>query len=147
MRIDGIVGKYSGPLVQAAITIEELGIQNQLTSLLFDTGATYTQLGERDWRNRFRIDPRFFVKKEKEPTLTAGGELPSWILPMRTKLLFRTATSEIHTEDLPQIRIINYEGHPEEERKKLAAVPSILGRNIILKFKTTLTHKKLEMKI
>ncbi len=71
--------------------------------------------------------------------------MPSWILPMRTKLLFRTAASEIHTEDLPQIRIIHYEGFPEEERKKLEAVPSILGRDIILKFKTTLTHKKLEM--
>ncbi len=145
MRINGIVGKYSGPLVQAAITIEELGIQNQLTAFLFDTGATYTQLSERDWKNRFRIDPGLFVKKEKEPTLTAGGEMPSWILPMRTKLLFRTAGSEIHTEVLPQIRIIYYEGLPEEKRKKLEAVPSILGRDIILKFKTTLTHKKLEM--
>ncbi len=145
MKINGIVGKYSGPLVQAAITIGELGIQNQLISLLFDTGATYTQLSERDWRNRFRIDPSIFVKKEDEPTLTAGGTMPSWILPKRTRLLFRTAGGEIHVEDLPQIRIINYEGLDPKERKKLEAVPSILGRDIILKFKTTLTHKKLEM--
>ncbi len=145
MRINGIVGKYSGPLVQVAITIEDLGIQNQLISLLFDTGATYTQLSERDWRSRFHIDPSLFVKNEKEPTLTAGGTMPSWTLPKRTKLQFRTTTSEIPVEDLPQIRIINYEGFPAAERKKLESVPSILGRDIILKFKTTLTHKKLEM--
>ncbi len=84
------------------------------------------------------------MKKEK-PTLTAGGTIPPWILPKRTRLLFRTATSEVHVEDLSQIRIINYEGFPAAERRKLESVPSILGRDIILKFKTTLTHKKLEM--
>ncbi len=63
----------------------------------------------------------------------------------RTKLLFHSTSSDIHVEDLPSIRVINYEGFPPDERKKLEAVPSILGRDIILKFRTTLTHKKLEM--
>ncbi len=71
--------------------------------------------------------------------------MASWILPKRTRLLFRTATGDIHAEDLPQIRVINYDRFPEAERKKLESVPSILGRDIILKFKTTLTNKKLEM--
>jgi hypothetical protein len=71
--------------------------------------------------------------------------MPSWILPARTKLVFHSSKTEIHTEDMPNIRIINYESFPIEQRKKLEAVPSILGRDIILKFKTTLTHKRLEM--
>jgi len=74
LKINGIVGKYSGPTVQAAITIAEVGVRNQLISLLFDTGATYTQLSERDWRNRCHIDPSLFVKKENEPTLTGREE-------------------------------------------------------------------------
>ena len=145
MKINGIVNKYTGPLVQALVQIEELGITNQLTWFLFDTGATYTQLSERDWLTRFHIDPKILEKHENEPTLTAGGEMPSWILPRRTKLLFRSTSSDIHVEDLPGIRVINYKGFPPDERKKLEAVPSILGRDIILKFKTTLTNKKLEM--
>ena len=72
--------------------------------------------------------------------------MPSWILPSRTKLVFHSdKTDMIHIEDTPSIRIINYEEFPAPQRKKLESVPSILGRDIILKFKTTLTHKKLEM--
>ncbi len=71
--------------------------------------------------------------------------MPSWILPKRTRLLFHSSTSEIHIEDMPSIRVINYAQFPAEERKKLQSVPSILGRDIILKFTTSLTHKKLEM--
>jgi hypothetical protein len=122
LKINGIVNKYTGPLVQALVQIEELGITNQLTWFLFDTGATYTQLSERDWSTRFHIDPTILEKREKEPTLTAGGEMPSWILPKRTKLLFRSTSSDIHIEDLPSIRVINYEGFPEDERKKLESV-------------------------
>ncbi len=101
MKINGIVNKYTGPLVQALVQIEELGITNQLTWFLFDTGATYTQLSERDWSTRFHIDPKILEKRENEPTLTAGGEMPSWILPRRTKLLFHSTSSDIHVEDLP----------------------------------------------
>jgi hypothetical protein len=71
--------------------------------------------------------------------------MPSWILPRRTRLMFHSSTSEMHVEDMPSIRVINYHQFPPEERKKLQSVPSILGRDIILKFKTTLTHKKLEL--
>ena len=145
MKINGIVGKFTGPLVQAAITIADLRINNVLIWLLVDTGATYTQLSQRDWSTKLHIDPNEFRQLENEPTLTAGGVMPAWVLPMRTQLIFRTSGNSLHVEDWPSIRIIRYDDFPEAERKKLEAVPSILGRDVILKFKTTLTNKRIEM--
>jgi len=145
LKINGIVGKFTGPLVQAAISIDDLKINNVLIWLLVDTGATYTQLSQRDWSTKLHIDPVEFRQLENEPTLTAGGIMPSWELPMKTRLVFRTSGSSLHIEELPSIRIIRYDDFPAVERKKLEAVPSILGRDVILKFKTTLTNKRIEM--
>ncbi len=145
MKINGIVGKFTGPLVQAAITIADLKINNVLIWLLVDTGATYTQLSPRDWSTKLHIDTSELRQLENEPTLTAGGVMPAWVLPLRTQLLFRTSGNGLHIEEWPSMRVIRYDNFSEAERKKLEAVPSILGRDVILKFKTILTNKRIEM--
>lgn len=65
-------------------------------------------------------------------------KIPAW-----TQLILRGTKDELHIEDLPFMRIIRYpENYPKEDLAKLESIPSIMGRDILLKFKFVLTHKK-----
>jgi len=143
LRINGVVTLW-GPQIQAAVTIDDLAIRNVLLWFLIDTGSTLTRLSDKDWRKELALDPAMLRSLgDAAPIITASGSIPQWAIPFRTKLTFRGSHDELYTEDFPQMRVIRYEDPiPEEQRKKLEAVPSILGRDVITKFKMTLTHKK-----
>ncbi len=144
MRINGIVTPW-GPQVQAAITIRDLSISNVLLWFLVDTGSTLTRLSQGDWKQKLgiRLD-QLNELKDAPPIVTVTSSIPQWTIPYRTQLIFRGTNDELHAEDFPFMRVIRLpEELPEEQRRRVESVPSILGRDVITKFKMTLTRKKL----
>lgn len=146
MHINGIVTPF-GPKVQAAITIKDLGISNVVLWFLTDTGSTLTRLSEFDWRQNLGVKPQDVVEmSDSPPIVTVSGTVNQWKIPCRTQLVLRGVNDELHVEDFPFIRVIRYpENYPKKEQSKLESIPSIMGRDIILKFRFVLTRKKVYM--
>lgn len=134
-----------GPQVQAAVTLRDLNISNVLLWFLVDTGSTLTRLSQGDWKQKLGINPgQLHELKEAPPIVTVVRSIPQWTIPFRTQLIFRATNDELHVEEFPVMRVIRLpETLPEDERRRVESVPSILGRDIITKFKMTLTRKKL----
>lgn len=103
---------------------------------LVDTGATFTQIAERDLL-RMEIKGPFPIKPN-EKAFTAGYELPQ---PYLEKVRLRIGDTEKH--DFESIRVILYQGKdPKEKERFLQNVPSLLGRDIIRLYKMTLTRDR-----
>jgi len=146
LHINGVVTPF-GPKIQAAISIKDLGISNVLLWFLTDTGSTLTRLSQFDWKQNLGIKPEELVEmSDSGPIITVSGTVNQWKIPYRTQLALRGTKDEIHIEDFPVMRAIKYpEDFPEKEQRKLEAIPSIMGRDILLKFKYVMTHKKVYM--
>jgi len=126
------------PAVRAFISIEHLGIEGNV-KLLIDTGASSTAMLDKD-RELLGID---LEKIERAPMKIGGiGGLVDTYLARNAKLSFRAQDGEyVEAIDIPVLKR-DISGIPEDVARRILAMPSLLGRDVMRKFK--LTYSEME---
>ena len=118
------------PVIKAFIQIEKPRIKGYI-KFLIDTGASSTAILDKD-REFLGID---LDEMEKSPIEISGiGGTVNTYLARKAKLIFKTEDGE-HTEII-DILILKHDlsKMPKELSKKILAMPSPLGRDIINKY-------------
>ena len=136
MKIRGFFkGGALGPAyVVATIIIKELGVESPI-EFLVDTGAARTTILDRD-AIILGID---YTKLRKHPegTLGIGGMVETYIAE-NAELTFITENGKTHKERLKTIYILKH----TKPNNKILRIPSILGRDIINKYRLVLDRKR-----
>ncbi len=131
MRQSGVVDLAKGPRIQVRITLLPANV-TEVFWFLIDTGATYTQVSEGDLL-KLGIQRNTLVETD-ETIGTAGNVLKQYVYPdqIRLNLVGKNYAFQ-------PMRAIIYQGQNPADRKTfLENVPSLLGRDIILRHKMTL---------
>ncbi|MGC9069558.1 MAG: aspartyl protease family protein [Thermoprotei archaeon] len=126
------------PAIKAFILIEKLKVKGYI-KFLIDTGASTTAILDRDRELLgIRID-----ELEKAPTRIGGIEgLVDTYVARDAKIILKTLNSE-HVETLDVLMLKHdFSRLSDEEIKKVLAIPSLLGRDLIRKFKLTYSEAK-----
>jgi len=126
------------PAVKAFISIEKLKVKGYLKFLL-DTGASTTAILDRDRELLgIRIDGL-----EKAPTRIGGiGGLVDTYIARDAKIIFKALDVE-HVEILDVLVLKHdFSRLSDEEIKRMLAIPSLLGRDVMRKFKLTYSEAK-----
>jgi len=133
LKIKGTVSDDGHAYVNAFMNSPKIGNTVPIVFLV-DLGATTTTILEGDCE-RIGID---CSKLQKSPnsTVVAGGKIQTHILPDVT-LLFEAQDGTYHIERLPKVDVIK----PREGCVKLPF--SLLGIDVIKRFKLTYTHNEL----
>jgi hypothetical protein len=119
------------PAVRAFISIERLEVEGYI-KLLIDTGASSTAILDKD-RELLGIDLK---KIESTPVKIGGiGGVVDTYLARNTKLSFRVEEGE-HIE-MVDVLVLKHDliEVPEEVARRILAMPSLLGRDVMRKFK------------
>ena len=126
------------PAVRAFISIERLGVEGYV-KLLIDTGASSTAMLDKD-RELLGID---LERIERAPVKIGGiGGLVDTYLARNTRLSFRTHNGE-HIETV-DVLVLKHDliGVPEDVARRILAMPSLLGRDVMRKFKLTYSERE-----
>lgn len=138
MRIDGYLDERyepSAPFVRATLFSKGLGLKH-VVNFHVDTGAAVTTLLDRDVK-RLRIDLEK-LKRAKRGLFGIGGSLATYVIEDST-LLFQAGSGEAVEERLSVYAgVHDVEKLSEVERKLILELPSLLGRDLIYRFKLVL---------
>ncbi len=136
MRIKGFIkgGKFGPAYVIATIIIKDLDIKSPI-ELLLDTGATRTTILDRD-AIRLGIDYSK-LEKHREGTLGIGGVVETYII-RNIELVFITEDRKHYKERLDMIYVLKH----KTLNDKILRLPSILGRDVLNKYKLVLHGQK-----
>jgi len=133
-----IVGGWSAdvPFLVAFLTYERLNIKKRIVFLI-DSGASKTTILDGD-AIRLGIDYSR-LQRHKEGTTGIGGTVDTYIIP-DVKLFFKSSEGSIHEEKLKEIFVLkhNLERMKKEETERIKMLPSVLGRDVINRFKLVL---------
>lgn len=126
------------PAVRAFISIERLGVEGYV-KLLIDTGASSTALLDRD-RELLGID---LNRIERAPERIGGiGGLVDTYLARDSEVSFRTQEGE-YAETIDVLVLRHDLGEmPEYVARRIVAMPSLLGRDVMRKFKLTYSERE-----
>lgn len=141
MIIKGLLDKSfspPAPVVRAIISIKKLNVEGYI-KLLVDTGASSTAILDKD-RSLLGID---LEKIERAPVKIGGiGGLVDTYFARKAELIFKTQNSE-YTETLDVLVLKHDLGIvPSETAERILAVPSLLGRDVMRKFKLTYSERE-----
>lgn len=126
------------PAVRAFISIEGVEVEGYV-KLLIDTGASSTAVLDKD-RELLGIDLK---RIERAPVKIGGiGGLVDTYLARNTRLIFRTQNGE-YTETM-DILVLKHDlsGVPDEVAGRILAIPSLLGRDMMRKFKLIYSERE-----
>jgi len=146
MIVKGFVDKSfrpPAPAVRAFTVISKLEIEGY-TKFLIDTGASSTAMLDRD-REQLGID---LEKMEKAPVKVGGiGGLVDTYVARNTELIFKTQNGE-HVETL-DILVLRHDldKMSRDIVERVLAMPSLLGRDILRKFRFTYDEKSSEVSL
>ena len=121
------------PAVRAFISIERLEVEGYV-KLLIDTGAFSTAMLDKD-RELLGID---LERIERAPVKIGGiGGLVDTYLARNAKLSFRTQNGEY--VEMVDVLVLKHDlvEVPEDVAGRILAMPSLLGRDVMRKFKLT----------
>lgn len=126
------------PAVKAFISIETLKIEGYIKFLL-DTGASTTAILDRD-RELLGVSINGL---EKAPTRIGGiGGLVDTYIARDAKIIFKALEGE-HVEILDVLVLKHdFSRLSDEEIKRMLAIPSLLGRDVMRKFKLVYSEAK-----
>lgn len=130
MRIQGRWGRYDAPYVAVHLICEELSISKEV-EFLIDTGASATNILDND-AIRLRID-HSKLRKAGTNAMGIGGEVTTYILP-QAKLVFKEEEGP-HELLLDRIFVLEHEVEDPGTRERIKNIPSLLGRDVINRFK------------
>lgn len=136
MRIKGFIkgGRFGSAHIIAILIIKDLDIKSPIEFLL-DTGAARTVILDRD-AIRLGIDYSR-LEKHREGTLGIGGVVETYIIK-NIELIFVTEEGRHHKERLNTIYVLKHETLNE----KILRIPSVLGRDVLNKYKLVLYGQK-----
>lgn len=130
--------KDDAGFVNAHLVSSSIDIDDTITFLV-DTGASKTTLLDKD-ATRLGVEHEK-LKRSSQDLFGIGGSIPTYILE-DAELLFHADTGTIELK-IP-IFVVRHplEKFSKEERVKVLRVPSLLGRDIINKYKMTFNFSK-----
>jgi len=122
------------PFVKVFLTSKNLGVREFL-DLHIDTGASSTIILDKDFRY-LRLDVKS-LKKAKRKIGGIGGLIDSYVIEDAT-MIFKTEEGVLHEEKLALlVGIHKLDKLIEDERRLIMKLPSLLGRDILRKFRLT----------
>lgn len=126
------------PAIRAIISIRKLNVEGYI-KLLIDTGASSTAILDKD-RALLGIE---LEKIERAPVKIGGiGGLVDTYLARNAELIFRIQNGE-YTEAL-DVLVLKHDLDmmPNEIAERILAMPSLLGRDVMRKFKLTYSERE-----
>jgi len=142
MKIYGFLNREyepPAPFIKILFTSENLNIRKFL-NLCIDTGASSTIILDKDARY-LGLNLKYLKKAEKR--IGGVGGLIDVYFIKDAKIIFRTEEGTHHEEKLNLlVGVHEMEKLTEEERALLTRLPSLLGRDIIGKFKFIFEEKE-----
>ncbi len=141
MMIKGLLDKSfspPAPVLRAIISLRKLNVEGYI-KLLVDTGASSTAILDKD-RALLGIDPE---RIERAPVKIGGiGGLVDTYLARNAELIFKTQNGR-YTETL-DVLVLKHdlEMMPNETAERILAMPSLLGRDVMRKFKLTYSERE-----
>jgi len=138
MRIDGYLDeRYEppAPFLRATVFSDDLGLMH-VVNFHVDTGAAVTTLLDRDVK-RLRIDLER-LKRAERGLYGIGGGLTSYVIE-DSRLLFQAEDGGVVEERLSMyVGVHNLEKFSGVERRLVLELPSLLGRDLIYRFRLVL---------
>lgn len=143
-----------GDAVRIVITLWfscfKLGLSDAIPFLI-DTGSTSSIMSEIDAK-RFHLDySKLKLLPEEDWVTGIGGSLPLYRITDECKLTFASPTKgklESHLETLDHFDVVKVEISDTKVRDKiLAGIPSILGMDLLRKFRFVATNKEAYLEI
>mgnify|MGYP001039829867 CR=1 FL=1 len=142
MRIDGYLDeRYDppAPFLRATVVSKGVGLRH-VVNFLVDTGAAVTTLLDRDVK-RLGIDVEK-LKRAERGLFGIGGPLTTYVIE-DSALLFLASNGEAVEERLPiYAGVHDFQKLSEVERKLILELPSLLGRDLIYRFKLVMDKAK-----
>lgn len=133
MRISGHWGKFDAPYVTGILISEDFGIRQPVMFLL-DTGASRTTILDND-AARLNVNYKK-LRKSQQATVGIGGAVDTYVIP-DARLMFMTEKGYFETEpDL--IFVLKHAIRDAVTGERIKNIPSILGRDILNKYKLIL---------
>jgi len=107
---------------------------------LVDTGASASLLSERDAKALGVDYDR--LELQKDPSVGLGGTLPLYRMKAECRLTFRTSDQTACVHTMPHFDAVKVD-IPDPEKRKLVfdGLPSLLGMDLIPKFKFVATRQ------
>lgn len=137
MRILGAWGPFESPYVRALLICNRFDIRG-VVNFLIDSGASRTSLLDND-AEKLAIEHEK-LERFTPGTTGVGGIVDTYILP-DVKLVFRT-TEGFHEEHLKQLFVLRHEIREPEVAERIKKFPSLLGRDILNKYRTVLDRTR-----
>ena len=135
MRIRGFLNRDfypPAPFIKALLIAESLGLR-RFIDLHIDTGASSTIILDKDVRY-LKLDVKSLKKAERNIG-GIGGLINTYTID-NTVIVFKTEEGKLHKEELTLLVGVHMlDKLEEDERKLLMRLPSLLGRNILRKFR------------
>ena len=125
------------PFIRVLLVTEELGVR-RFVDFLIDTGASVTILLDRDLE-RLRLDLRRLRRAERDVG-GIGGFINTYQID-KAHLYLRAEDGKLHKEILRlHVGMHNLTKLPKAARAMVMAMPSLLGRDMIYRFKLFLNQ-------
>ena len=137
MRIHGRI-EDSTPLMSARLVIGSLKINKPLTFQI-DPGSPTTCILDKDCKT-LRIDYSK-LQKSKDESIGIGGTCETFEA-RDAALVFKCADNSLHHEILEKIFFLRHSGSNNKRRRTAMILPSLLGRDVILRYTLLLNNKK-----
>lgn len=141
MRIRGFLNRDfypPAPFVKALLISESLGLR-RFIDLHIDTGASSTIILDKDVRY-LKLDVESLKKAERNIG-GIGGLINTYAIDDAV-IVFKTEEGKLHKEELTLLVGAHMlDKFKEDERKLLMRLPSLLGRDILRKFKLIYDEK------
>jgi len=135
MKIRGFLNRSyepPAPFIKVLLTSKSLGIHNFL-DLHIDTGASATIILDKDMRY-LRLSVAS-LRKAARNIGGIGGLIDTYLIDDAV-MMFKTEEGMLHEERLSLlVGVHRLERLAEEERRVIMRLPSLLGRDILRKFK------------
>lgn len=145
MRLRGFLSRDfhpPAPFVKALLISESLGLR-RLLDLHIDTGASSTIILDKDVRY-LKLDVKSLKKAERNIG-GIGGLINTYTIE-DAMIVFKTEEGKLHREKLTLLVGVHRLDKPEEgERRLITRIPSLLGRNILRKFKLVYDERSNEV--
>lgn len=133
MRISGHWGKYDAPYVTAILISDDLSLRQPVMFLL-DTGASRTTILDND-AARLNVNYKK-LRKSQQDTVGIGGAVDTYVIP-DARLVFMAEKGYFETEpDL--IFVLRHVMRNAVTRERIKNIPSILGRDVLNKYRLIL---------
>jgi hypothetical protein len=127
-RLSGAIGLYR---VEAVLICTKLQI-SKVVEFMVDTGSSYTAILDKDVD---KLGINYDDLEEAEEDVTGiGGDATTYLLP-KSKLIFTDNKGHEFPEDLDTGMVLRHSFKNEKERHNIFTLSSLLGMDILHKYK------------